>query len=85
MRTVTAPGGAMVPPCAVRSPTRAAGRPPMSTVGLPGGSTALGGPTQVATPPTTAAGRPPISTVGTPGGMRGPPTCGTGPVTAGQM
>jgi hypothetical protein len=74
----------MVPPCAVWSPTRAAGFPPMSTVGEPGGMTVLGGPVQVAMLPTVAAGTPPISTVGTPGGNNGPPTWGTVPVTAGQ-
>jgi hypothetical protein len=57
----------------------------MSTVGEPGGMTVLGGPVQVAMPLTVAAGRPPISTVGTPGGSNGPPTCGTVPVSAGQM
>ena len=83
--TVTAPGPTMTPPCEVWSPTRAAGIPPISTVGHPGGMIVSGGPTQVHISPTRAAGSPPISTVGHPGGKTGPPTCGTTPVTIGQV
>src|SRR5690348_7510026 len=61
-------------PQAAMSPIRAAGMPPMSTVGLPGGTmadggcTAGGGNEQMCGVPTVAAGIPAISTVGTPGG-----------------
>src|SRR6185437_10435863 len=73
----------MVPPCAQESPSRAAGWPPISTVGEP--MTMLsGGPTHTAMSPKRAAGKPPISTVGAPGAEIGPPTCGTGPVVIGQ-
>jgi len=58
-----------------RSPIRAAGRPPMSTVGQPGGAIgaggcgpAGGGIEQMWGVPTVAAGIPAMSTVGTPGG-----------------
>jgi len=67
----------MVPPWAVASPTRAAGRPLMRTVAEPL-TMAAGGPTHRAVSPITAAGRPPMSTVGAPGPDRGPPTWGTG-------
>src|SRR5438270_781744 len=56
------------------SPIRAAGIPPISTVGQPGGAIVLGGWTagggneKMCGVPTVAAGTPPISTVGTPGG-----------------
>jgi hypothetical protein len=56
------------------SPIRAAGIPPISTVGQPGGAMAVGGCTagggneQMCGVPTVAAGIPAISTVGTPGG-----------------
>ena len=52
------------------SPTRAAGIPPISTVGQPGGTiadggcTAGGGNEQTCGVPTVAAGIPPMSTVG---------------------
>src|SRR5439155_15977166 len=77
----------IVPPCIVGSPRRAAGWPPISTVGEPMMIVA-GGPTQVAMSPMRAAGWPPISTVTAPGGRIGPPTCGTGGtdgVTKGQI
>ncbi|ABQ29475.1 hypothetical protein Acry_0247 [Acidiphilium cryptum JF-5] len=73
----------MVPPCAVESPIRAAGWPPISTVNAPT-TTESGGPTQTAMSPTRAAGMPPISTVGAPGPMIGPPTWGTSTSTIGQ-
>src|SRR5262249_36204907 len=72
----------MTPPWAVGSPMRAAGRLPISTVGLPGAMTS-GGPVQVAMSVARAAGRLPISTVGQPGGRVGPPTWGTVPGTIG--
>jgi hypothetical protein len=78
----------IVPPWTVKSPMRAAGMPPINTVGDPGGAIASGGPTQVAISPTRAAGMPPMSTVGHPGGKIGPPTCGIGGtpgVTIGQV
>jgi hypothetical protein len=65
-------------PQADRSPTRAAGMPPISTFGQPGGTIAVGGwgttpgKKQAWGVPTVAAGRPPISTVGTPGGLMAP-------------
>ena len=61
-------------PQPVMSPTRAAGMPPINTVGHPGGTTALGGcgttpgNEQMWGVPTVAAGLPPMSTVNTPGG-----------------
>ncbi len=61
------------PPCAVMSPMRAAGMPPIITVKEPSAMTS-GGPTQTHMPPTVAAGIAPMSTVGTPGGNTGPPT-----------
>src|SRR5688572_14112500 len=76
----------MVPPCAVLSPIRAAGLPPISTFVLPM-MTESGGPTHTAIEPIVAAGIPPISTVGVPGVVTGPPTCGIGGkpgVTIGQ-
>lgn len=63
---------------------RAADLPPILTVVLHGGMIVSGGPTQVHLSPAVAAGKLPINTVGTPGGKIGPPTCGTGPVVAGQ-
>ena len=63
---------------------RAAGRPPTRTVAEPL-MMESGGPTQVTTSPRQAAGRPPMRTVGAPGAVMGPPTCGTGPVDAGQV
>ncbi len=72
----------IVPPCAVVSPIRAAGFPPIITVAEPF-TIASGGPTQTQLSPTTAAGNPPISTVGAPGPTTGPPTCGIGDGNAG--
>ena len=62
---------------------RAAGLPVSSTVPDPL-TIVAGGPTHTAMSPTTAAGIMHISTVGAPGPTMGPPTCGTGPVVAGQ-
>ena len=73
----------ITPPCAVKSPCRAAGRPPMKTVDEPMTITS-GGPAQTHKSPITAAGRLPIKTVGTPGPVTGPPTCGLG-VANGQV
>jgi hypothetical protein len=74
----------ITPPCAVESPMRAAGLPPINTVAEP--ITMLsGGPTHTHISPRQAAGKPPIKTVGTPGGKIGPPTCGTGPVDIGHV
>jgi hypothetical protein len=73
----------IVPPCAVESPIRAAGIPPIMTVAEPI-TMVSGGPVHVAMSPTLAAGIPPINTVGHPGGITGPPTWGTVPVTIGQ-
>ena len=61
-------------PHADMSPIRAAGSPPMSTFGHPGGMITVGGCTagggneQMCGVPTVAAGIPAIRTVGTPGG-----------------
>lgn len=72
----------MVPPCAVVSPIRAAGFPPIITIEDP--FTILsGGPTQTQLSPMTAAGSLPIRTVGTPGPIIGPPTWGMGEGKAG--
>ena len=63
---------AIVPPCAVLSPIRAAGLPPIITVDEPF-IIVSGGPTQTHMSPTTAAGIFPIKTFGTLGptiGMR---------------
>src|SRR5262245_25705521 len=73
----------MLPPCAVWSPSLAAGMLPMVTVPLPA-ATVSGGPVHVSMSPTRSAGMPPIKTVGSPGGSAGPPTCGTTPVTIGH-
>src|SRR5438128_1111685 len=73
----------ITPPCAVMSPIRAAGMPPIITVVDPMAITS-GGPTQTAMSVTRAAGRNPISTIGQQGGRIGPPTCGTRTVTMGQ-
>jgi len=67
----------MDPPCAVVSPIRAAGFPPIITVADPF-TMVSGGPTQTAESPSTAAGNFPIRTVGEPGPITGPPTCGIG-------
>ena len=74
----------MTPPCAVMSPIRAAGLPPIITVADPMTMTS-GGPTQVHISPTRAAGIPDMITVGQHGGIIGLPTCGTTPVTIGQV
>lgn len=66
MSTVTAPGGIITPPEAVRSVIRAAGMPPINTVAEPF--------MIASTPqesPIFAAGNPPINTVGGPEGMIG--------------
>jgi hypothetical protein len=63
---------------------RAAGMFPINTVADPL-AIVSGGPVQVHISPIRAAGIPPMSTVGHPGGMMGPPTCGTTPVTIGQV
>src|SRR5688572_18457873 len=73
----------IIPPCAVESPIRAAGIPPMSTVADPL-MMLSGGPVHTHISPIRAAGNPPIKTVTEPGGNTGPPTCGTVPVTIGQ-
>ncbi len=76
----------MEPPCAVGSPIRAAGIPPIITVVDPM-ATVSGGPTQTHMSPATEAGMPPIKTVAQPGPVTGPPTCGMGGtpgVTIGQ-
>jgi hypothetical protein len=65
------------PPCAVRSPIRAAIMPPIKTVTDPIAMTS-GGPTHTHMSLTRAAGWPAIRTVGHPGGRIGPPTCGIG-------
>ena len=70
------------PPCAVLSPMRAAGLPPIITVAEPL-MMVSGGPAQTHISPTTAAGILPISTFGTPGPTTGPPTCGIGEGNAG--
>jgi hypothetical protein len=74
----------ITPPCAVKSPIRAAGMNPIITVAEPLTMTS-GGPAQVHISLTRAAGMNPIRTVGHPGGRIGPPTCGTTPVTMGQV
>jgi hypothetical protein len=61
------------PPCAVESPIRAAGTPPIKTVPEPA-IMVSGGPVQTQLLPTVAAGIPPINTVAAPGGKTGPPT-----------
>jgi hypothetical protein len=74
------------PPCAVRSPMRAAGSLLIRTVADAFTMTS-GGPTQRAISVIRAAGIPPISTVTAHGGRIGPPTCGIGGtpgVTIGQ-
>ena len=82
MLTVGQPA-TITPPCAVLSPKRAAGIPPIITVAEPI-IIESGGPLHVSISPTLAAGWPPIITVGHPGGSIGPPTCGTVPFTIGQ-
>jgi hypothetical protein len=74
----------ITPPCRVGSPILAAGRKLIKT---PVDPIAIisGGPTHVTIEVTVAAGRKSMSTAGTPGGRIGPPTCGTVPVTIGQV
>ncbi len=66
MSTVGHPGGMTAPPPPLRSPTRAAGIPPIRTVADPLAMTSA---PQLS--PIRAAGIPPISTVGAPGGIIG--------------
>lgn len=73
---------AITPPCAVESPIRAAGIPPIITVADPL-IIESGGPTHVHISPMTAAGIFPINTVGFPGPVIGPPTWGMGEGKAG--
>jgi hypothetical protein len=72
----------MLPPWAVVSPMRAAGRPQIMTV-ADALTIASGGPTQTHMSPITAAGIMPMSTFGAPGPDIGPPTCGIGEGKAG--
>jgi hypothetical protein len=65
------------PPCAVWSPSLAAGIPPIITVADPF-IIVSGGPTHINISPTRAAGMPAIKTVGSPGPLIGPPTWGIG-------
>gem|GEM_PF-4139885 len=74
----------MTPPWPVLSPILAAGLLLIITVADPF-AIESGGPTQTAISPTTAAGILQTSTVGTQGPEIGPPTCGTIPVTIGQV
>lgn len=67
----------ITPPCAVGSPSRAAGSPPINTVADPF-TIAFGGPGQAHRSPMRAAGSPAINTVGQPRGNIIPPTCGFG-------
>src|SRR3954451_901826 len=83
MLTVGAPR-TITPPCAVWSPMRAAGMPPIITFVEPI-TIESGGATHVHMSPTRAAGIPAIRTVGHPGGRIGPPTWGTTPVTIAQV
>src|SRR6185312_2929425 len=83
MITVGSPD-TMTPPCPVISPCRRAGRPPIRTLVDPMTPTS-GPPTQTIRSPTTAAGIPPINTFTAPGPTIGPPTCGTTPLTSGQV
>src|SRR3546814_15295183 len=62
----------IAPPCAVASPSRAAGSPPISTVADPL-TIALGGPGHAHKSPIRAAGIPPITPVGHPAGLMTPP------------
>jgi hypothetical protein len=68
----------------VESPILAAGFPPIKTLEDPDAMVSMG-PVHTALSPTLAAGFPPINTVGSPAGIMGPPTCGTFPVTMGQV
>lgn len=65
IRTVGQPGGITLPPCALESPTLAAGCPPISTDEEPE-AIISGGPAQVAWSPARAAGAPPMSTMAGP-------------------
>src|SRR5688572_23013450 len=74
------------PPCAVMSPSRAAGRPQTSTV-TDAFTITSGGPTHTHISVARACGIPPVSTVRAQGGRICPPTCGMGGtpgVTIGQ-
>src|SRR5689334_15306909 len=89
MITVGQPGpGVMGEPCIDRSPTRAAGNPPICTVMLPCAMPLGAGEAQTIPPGmllATAAGEPPMSTVITAAaGVTVPPTCGLGPSESGQ-
>lgn len=66
INTVGEPGGNIAPPPAVKSPTLAAGIPPISTVADP--FTMASNPHES---PILAAGNPTIKTVGHPGGIIG--------------
>ena len=74
--TVVAPK-TIVPPCAVISPTLAAGLLLIMTVAEPL-TIVSDAPTQTQLSPTSAAVKFSISTVGAPGPVTGPPTCGIG-------
>src|SRR5262249_31044365 len=74
----------MTPPCAVRSPIRAACCPHTMTDIDPLTMTSVG-PVQISMGVPRAGGGRQVTTVGQPGGMMGPPTCGTRPVTIGQV
>ena len=74
----------ITPPCAVMSPIRAAGLPPMRTL-LDPFTIMSGGPTHVHISPIRAAGIPEMITVGQHAGIIGPPTCGTSAVTIGHV
>jgi hypothetical protein len=83
MFTVKQPS-TITPPCAVISPILAAGLPQMRTVAEPFAMVS-GPPAHTNMSPTVADDKPPINTVTFPGGRIGPPTCGTTPVTMGQI
>jgi hypothetical protein len=75
MNTVGQPIAA-TPPWLDWSPTRAAGLPPIMTVGDPLTMTSVP-PLHAALSPARAAGNPPIRTFAAPP-VAGPPTCGAG-------
>lgn len=66
----------IMPPCAVLSPRREAGLPPMSTVASPCASVSGGELTHTARSPMRAAGAPPMSTVTSPLSTGPPPWSG---------
>ena len=74
----------ITPPCIVVSNMRAAGSPPTRTVNAPCTIMSIG-PTQIAMSVIRACGIMQVSTLIWHGGMIGPPTCGTSPVTIGQV